>query len=135
MPAENADPDLLEDLWARLLREEELITGDRVLGSDPSFHYDVLALSRAIFGSTEAAKLYATHRMLRKDRLFFFRLKTRPPTFHARPADEVDALRHQHKLVRLVHHPDELASYTRVSPEHALERRRRCLWQAQLHTA
>lgn len=100
MQAEAAGPEVLEQMWASLLREETTATGERVLGSDPAFHYDVLALSRHLWGSSEAANLYATHRLLRDDRLFFFRLKTRPPTFHVRPAPEVEALRHQHALVR-----------------------------------
>eukprot|EP00892_Ulva_mutabilis_P008006 jgi/Ulvmu1/5578/UM023_0115.1 len=96
--ADSARPELLEDLWASLLREATSSSGQRVLGSDPAFHHDILALSRQLWGSTDAASLYATHRMLREDRLFFFRLKTRPPTFHVRPAAEVDTLRHQHRL-------------------------------------
>lgn len=100
MQAEGTGQEVLEEMWESLLREEATATGERVLGSDPAFHHDVLALSRHLWGSTEAAALYTTHRLLREDRLFFFRLKTRPPTFHVRPAAEVDALRHQHKLVR-----------------------------------
>lgn len=100
--AASATQEMLEEVWASLLKEAASAGEQRALGSDPAFHHDILALSRQLWGAVDAPSLYATHCLLREDRLFFFRLKTRPPTFHVRPAAEVETLRLQHKLVRPV---------------------------------
>ena len=100
MQAAEAPESMLVDLWEKLLEEALVSTKGRTLASDPNNHHDVLELSKRLWGSSSADHLYATHKMLREDEVYFYRLKTRPPTFHVRSRTEVERLRRQKELVR-----------------------------------
>jgi hypothetical protein len=98
--AAEAPQSMLEELWEKMLEEAEQTTRGRTLASNPANHHDVLEISKRLWGDSTATNLYATHRLLREDEVFFYRLKTRPPTFHVRSKSEVDRLRQQKQLVR-----------------------------------
>lgn len=100
MQAAEAPESMLMDLWEKLLEEALVSTKGRTLASDSSNHHDVLELSKRLWGSSSADHLYATHKILREDEVYFYRLKTRPPTFHVRSRSEVERLRRQKELVR-----------------------------------
>ena len=99
MQAAEAPHSALVELWEKMLDEALLSTRGRTLASDPNNHHDVLEISKRLWGDSSAANLYATHRLLREDNVYFYRLKTRPPTFHVRSRNEVDRLRQQKELV------------------------------------
>lgn len=110
------------ELWEKMVGEALQSTRGRTLASDPNNHHDVLELSKRLWGDSSAANLYTTHRLLREDDVYFYRLKTRPPTFHVRSKTEVERLVKQKQLVRtltgsvlapVVNFLDVLESFTR----------------------
>lgn len=98
LQAATAPQTILEMLWEKMLEEALHSTKGRTLASDPNNHHDVLELSKRLWGDGSASNLYVTHRLLREDDVYFYRLKTRPPTFHVRPKSEVDRLLKQKQL-------------------------------------
>lgn len=76
----------------------------RPIGADPDSHFTVVTLCKRLWGSTTPKDLYATHRALCEDRVLFYRLKTRPPTYHVREAAEVLLLQQQATFVRPLPH-------------------------------
>jgi hypothetical protein len=102
LQAAAADRGALAELWDIMHEEALASTRSRALASEPANHHDVLDICKRMWGSTEARHLYATHRLLREDSVYFYRLKTRPPTYHVRSRAEVDRMLRQQQHVRCV---------------------------------
>jgi hypothetical protein len=98
--AASIDDKAIEELWQKLHDEAVEAFPNEPLGANPESHYDLLGMSSRLLGGTDARCLFATHRALCKDRTFFFRLKTRPPSYHPRDADEVARVKKQRQHVR-----------------------------------
>lgn len=90
----------LQEVWRELTAEAAAKAKGRAVAAVTECHYDVLKMSRKMWQATNSTALYATHRALTEDTLLFFRLKTRPPTYHVRDEAEVQRLQQQRLLVR-----------------------------------
>jgi hypothetical protein len=102
--AANFDSGRLETLWKEMHSEALAEARGAPLGSNPNSHFTVVTLCKRLWGSTTPKDLYATHRALCDDRVLFYRLKTRPPTYHVRDEGEVKQLRQQAAFVRPLPH-------------------------------
>ena len=90
----------VEQLWKKLHANALQVSPRQPIGSDPATHHDLLAMSHHLCGATDARSLYATHCALCADQTYFYRLKTRPPTYHVREAAEVERMLKQRAFVR-----------------------------------
>jgi hypothetical protein len=98
--AKAVKPSHLQQLWRSLHDEAKEKFPNAPLGSKAETHMDVMQLSQRLMGATDPRCLYATHSALLRDRKYFYRLKTRPPTYHPRDEQQILKMQAQQDFVR-----------------------------------
>jgi hypothetical protein len=90
----------LEKTWKKVSEKAAKVASGQPIGSAKACYYNISGLSKEMWGATDCAALYATHRALALDTMYFFRIKTRPPTYQAREQAEVHRMQRQKVLER-----------------------------------
>lgn len=90
----------LRGAWTKLSGSAARPLPGSTVRSDSAAYHNISDLSKAMWGATDAASLYATHRALTLDTTYFFRIKTRPPTYQVREGSEVARMQQHKQIVR-----------------------------------